>query len=78
MGEFVAYPNPTSEKLNIKLVMLNDLENLSIKLYDVLGKVLLKENYKSEITISQLAKGVYFLSLYKNNQLIETKKIIKE
>jgi hypothetical protein len=44
----------------------------------VLGKEALVENYNNEIDISALEKGIYFLSLYQNNRLIITKKVIKE
>jgi hypothetical protein len=73
------YPNPTEGSLTVSIPkgegMLSDYKFI---IRDVLGKEALVENYNNEIDISALEKGIYFLSLYKNNQLIITKKVIKE
>lgn len=75
----VLYPNPVNSVVHIKLDE-NKLVSkaYSVKVVDVLGKEVLNEVYKENIDLSILEKGIYFLNLYGDNQLIETKKIIKE
>lgn len=75
---FSVYPNPTTGILKVVINNLKYKEELTVKLHDVLGKELFNEHYKDEIDISNIEKGIYFLSLYKEERLLETKKIIKE
>lgn len=86
------YPNPSSEILNVKLNPddyrdLNDKAIYNIKIIDVLGKDVFccpppegvgGGGLISTINISSLEKGIYFLSVYQNKQLIGTKKVVKE
>ena len=72
------FPNPTEGILNVKLGIINDHSLLNIKLTDIVGREILNEAYKETITISYLERGIYFLSLYKNDHLVGTKKIVKE
>ncbi len=75
-------PNPVNDVLNINFKsneMLKQVQHdCTIKITDVLGKEVLWENYAEEINISTLENGIYFLSLYKNNQLLITKKVVKQ
>lgn len=78
-GQFSIYPNPTNSSIHLKIGETKAAANAyNIKLIDVLGKEILTENYKEEIDISHLEKGIYFLSLYQNGSLLATKKLIKE
>ena len=73
------YPNPASSVISIKLADGNiSTEKYSIKIADVVGKEILTEKYKEEIDISHLEKGIYFVSLYHNDHLVKTKKVVKE
>jgi hypothetical protein len=72
------YPNPTSGKVKLVSQNVKDIEQCIIKITDVLGREVLVSDYKEELNMTLFEKGIYFLSLYKNNQLIATKKIIKE
>jgi hypothetical protein len=69
-------PNPTDGVLRISTSL--DVTDLSIKITDVLGKEALVSDYKEQIDISFLENGIYFLSMYKNNQLLITKKVVKQ
>ncbi len=71
-------PNPAHNELKLAIKNIKDTEQLMIKITDVLGKEVLIADYKEQLDISVLEKGVYFLSLYHDKQLIITKKIIKE
>jgi hypothetical protein len=71
------YPNPSKDKINIK-VNTTATEQFYIKLTDVLGKEIMYDKFKTELDISSLQNGIYFLSFYKNNQLLVTKKVVKQ
>jgi hypothetical protein len=71
------YPNPSKDKINIK-VNTTATEQFYIKLTDVLGKEIMYDKFKTELDISSLPDGIYFLSFYKNNQLLVTKKVVKQ
>jgi hypothetical protein len=69
------FPNPTSDKI----IVNTDLKNCNYELVDVKGKVITSDNfnYSTEIDLSKNAKGIYFLKLKSQNEII-TKKIIIE
>ncbi|MBQ0152047.1 MAG: M28 family peptidase, partial [Chryseobacterium sp.] len=52
------YPNPAKDILNIEILGKN--KNFQFELSDALGHVLLKEENKTQISVSQYSKGVYF------------------
>jgi hypothetical protein len=78
MNEMKLSPNPVENSLHITASDLKNKEALTVKLYDVLGKEALSAVYKEELDLSGLEKGIYFLSLYQDNQLLVTKKVVKE
>jgi hypothetical protein len=60
------YPNPASNKISLKC----EEENLSVQIFDMNGRIVLKTNCNtnSPIDISGLANGMYFLrAIGKNN-----------
>lgn len=67
------FPNPTHNIININ----SNKKINKIELYDLQGKLILKENETDQINISNLKEGVYFIKIYTNNGL-QIKKIIKE
>jgi Secretion system C-terminal sorting domain len=77
------YPNPAKDNFNIKIISENAVSNISITVYDELGKQVL---YKStslieglqtiQINSSQLSKGIYNLIIATNDKIISTQKII--
>ena len=75
-SRFLLYPNPASEKLTIQT---NDLKNTTVSIYNTIGEIMLTKKIKdakTEIDISILNNGIYFVSL-KNETTIATEKIIK-
>ena len=58
--------------------MLDAGKDVEIKITDVLGREVLMSDYKEQINLSNLEKGIYFLSVYKGDKFVGTKKIIKE
>ncbi len=66
-NEFAVYPNPVEDNLNITFSNVNSQEN-NIVIYDIAGKVV--KNYtvnpqsiEESFNVSDLSRGVYFLSV---------------
>ncbi len=78
------YPNPSIGKLFIEVS--NVLENTEIIITSVVGKTIMAEKIKTngssslstELDISELSCGIYFLNLIGSNNLITTIKLIKQ
>jgi len=75
----VAYPNPTTDFLNLTIANLN-YKNLSYQLFDINGRLLAQkklENNNNEITMKQFPSALYFLKIFNNQKLVKLFKIIK-
>lgn len=77
--EFSVYPNPASDFATLKT---GDYEsdNLNYRLFDINGKVLLQkkvEGIETEIPLSDLSKGTYFLKITDKKRELKIFKIIK-
>ena len=72
----LVYPNPAINILNVN----NSLEIDNVIIYDMSGKVVLKQtfNNKSAIDISSLKNGVYFTQLIFKNSKVQSQKFIKQ
>jgi hypothetical protein len=76
--EISAYPNPANNEFNINIGSTFG-DNVSVKLYNVLGDEVRREvlvDGNNIISLSNLNNGVYFYSILRNNDLVETKKLI--
>ena len=75
---FRVYPNPVKQFFTV-LSNGSDLKEVSLKIYNVLGKKVLekKELISNKIDVSNLGKGVYLLKIQKGNQQ-KTVKLIKQ
>ncbi len=68
------YPNPTSDILNIE----TDQKISKIEVYDASGKLAISTNGKDKkVTVSNLNNGMYFIKLYTENGVINSKFIKK-
>jgi len=67
------YPNPTSDYLNIK----TNAVIISIEIFDILGKSVLRSSGADQIKVNHLPVGVYVLKAHLDNGKL-TKKIIIE
>lgn len=79
--EFSVYPNPAKDLLTVEIP--NFSKNMQFDLSDALGKVIYSGNARSthnQIDISELPKGMYFLTLKStvSEFATETRKVIKE
>ena len=71
-SQFLVYPNPSSETINIKTQQTVD----KIEIYSTIGKMLIRETSNlKKINVSSLNKGLYLIKLYVSDQ-VATKKIV--
>ncbi len=76
-SEVFIYPNPVKDKLNVQVIVEDDLY---FDLYDVSGKLILQSKSKNDITSLDLKKvpqGLYFLKVT-SAQKTSTYKIVKQ
>jgi hypothetical protein len=78
-----AYPNPTIDKLMIKIdaSTTNRNQTLCYQLYDITGKILQSqkiEDDETSISMEGLVSATYFLKISDYNKVIKTFKIIKK
>jgi len=72
------FPNPTCGLIKITSKnLITNKDGFIIKICDVFGKEIINEVLKEELDISSFDKGVYTLLLFKNKQLVVTKKVMK-
>lgn len=74
-----AYPNPTSDLLNLKLKEY-DNKNLAYQLYDMQGNLLVSKKIKgniSTVNMANLPASTYFLQVMDNQKPLKIFKIIK-
>jgi hypothetical protein len=72
------YPNPAKDVINVCSDL--PLKNASIELYDVTGSLLYSSvlnSVQSEISIANLANGIYYMKVKSDNK-VEVKKFVKE
>ncbi len=71
------YPVPAQGALNVKGVQPNDV----IEIWSLAGKIVTKStvyNTIKQIDIAHLKNGVYIFNIYRNEQLVESKRFIKQ
>jgi len=69
-GELLIYPNPVSDILNIT-------QEIDIKLYDVVGNLIISKEKTRQIDMTNLPSGIYNLNINKDNKIINNR-IIKQ
>lgn len=76
---FITFPNPTSDKLTLKISNLNQ-NNMEYALFDIQGRLLIQQKIQQEnttISTESLAPATYFLKVAAENNVIKIFKIIK-
>lgn len=72
------FPNPSSGRLKIELSQ--NIQNASVKVVDMLGQNIMESNfqssYRTELDISSLPQGVYFLTISSEKGSV-TRRIVK-
>lgn len=79
--ELLVFPNPTTDYVNLSLKGLEIETGIRhYKLYDIQGR-LLKQNIinatETQISLSNLSSSLYILTVYIDNQVLKTFKILK-
>ncbi len=79
IGDFIIYPNPAQDILNIQFADNKTLVS-SITIYDLLGKVIYTSNINNisdvySISTNHLQNGLYFISIQANNT-VHTKRVL--
>lgn len=72
------YPNPTKDKLYINNSLLKKGDEIIIK--NLLGQEIERGIFRTDegINVSEFQNGIYFLQIFRDNELISTAKIIKQ
>lgn len=73
------YPNPVDNELTIEVELARE-EKVYYVITDALGKVVAKNELgssKTTINTATLDRGIYFLSVISNNQVLKTTKLMK-
>ncbi len=76
---FIAYPNPVSDKLSISLK--NNFGIAQLIIQDLSGKTLFSneiETQNIELDLRNYSEGTYILSVYSENELLGVQRIIKK
>jgi heat shock protein HslJ len=77
---FTVYPNPAKNELFLSST--NTTENLTLKIFNIGGKLLSTQNIalqeQTSLDVSQLVSGIYFLNIEDERGNTATKKFIKE
>ena len=68
----VIYPNPTKDIITIETRL-----QIKIEVYDIMGQLLIDEENTKHLDLSNLANGIYNLSIIYNNKRY-SKQIIKQ
>src|SRR5690606_16783476 len=68
-NKFSVYPNPTS--LGYVNITSNNADDMSVKVFDVLGKQVLNQTVSNNrLNVSSLNSGVYIIKISQNNATI--------
>lgn len=77
-ADFILFPNPANDKVFIRSRVANG--NITVVVSDVLGRVFITKGISLNSTLStidlDLPNGVYFITLYGENKVAQTRKII--
>jgi hypothetical protein len=71
------YPNPTSGSTNIKFAEAVKGDT-RFDIFDLQGQKILSLSNVNSIDLQSLSQGIYVVKIYVNNNLVTTRKIIKE
>jgi len=72
--DFSVYPSPTTGILNVQ----SKTNIVQIEIYNQLGQLILSNNNKNTIDISNVGQGIYFINIKDENGTIGTKKVMKK
>ena len=71
---YLIYPNPTTGIINLKSEFTS--ENTNIFIIDETGRMVMQKHNESEIDLTGLEEGVYYLAIEKDNLVVSKNKIV--
>lgn len=82
-NNMLIYPNPSNSNTNVSYLLPEQFSSAEVIVYDLMGKQLIKESLNKDKTSTilntqNLTAGIYFVNLFIDNNLTETKKLIKQ
>ncbi len=78
-NSFVVYPNPVNDQLNFQLSSL-DIDELEVRIIDMQGRIMSNVKLNSANTtldVSALSSGLYQVIISDGNNILDTKKLVK-
>ncbi|MBL7913236.1 MAG: DUF3494 domain-containing protein [Bacteroidia bacterium] len=75
------YPNPFTTSLHIKVIDAELSNSIEMRLYNVLGEVVMTSSISKQITtveIKDLASGIYLYKIVDNNKIVQTGRLIAQ
>lgn len=82
-GEVSLFPNPANNKLNLQIQVKKKIQNLQLKVYNSLGKMVSSQSFPVEssmfetaIDVSNFIPGLYLFTLEPENGQVITRKIL--
>ena len=82
INNLAIYPNPSRDVFNISFTSEN-IQDLRVRIMNVIGEELINDNleqfigvYTKQINLSDNAKGIYFLEIETNEEIINKKLIL--
>lgn len=75
------YPNPATDLVNIQLPYTVNVQDLVITIYDLQGRVLIKQrpaSVKTAISLKSLRAGVYLIDVMEGGKKLMQQKVIKK
>lgn len=86
VGDIEIYPNPTSNEINLRFNLVEEKNDVNVKVVNYNGQVLStifngnkdNGNHTLNYSLTSFASGVYFVIISINNENIVSHKIIKK
>ncbi len=72
--EISVYPNPFNDVIYLK----TDLENITVRIVDILGRNVMETSNTNTIEVGELPKGTYIMNVFQDGELRATEKLLKK
>lgn len=78
---FKVFPNPTTGIVQLSIINSKENKDITVEVYDILGERFIKQDFfgssHSEIDLSGMPKGIYFIRVFRGSEL-GVEKVIKQ